>query len=310
MSREPGTSLAAIDSATASAIVEASIRTYFRKRRSRVPAFVDETFSFSGALKTHSRAFGHDLWRAPLNIAMAAPQFGLSALANGFARSGRTKTAHWLRSRELFFRTTVTEEIERRIVVNLLELPYDGPGRPSHVDALAREVLGHERLAGAFDALAGAWGTAERARIEARLSEHATAYLSARAAAGEVVGATITMGAGGLFLHKFTPGFLTLGPALAEAASARIAGTAAALAAGSAALIASVVVSAFAGIITDPIQRALGFHHDRLIRLLDGLEEAFLGSDARLRVPEQYAARLIDMMDVIATIVTHARAVS
>src|SRR5258706_9660340 len=137
MTTLPGKGLPAIDATIARLIVKDSIKTYFRKRRSRVPAFVDETFSFRDALRTHSRAFGHDLWRAPLNIAMAAPQYGIYALANGMARAGRKNAASWLRSRELFFRTTVTEEVERRIIVNLLELPYDGPGKPSFSDALA-----------------------------------------------------------------------------------------------------------------------------------------------------------------------------
>src|ERR1700726_425049 len=91
----PDKNLPTIDGAIARAIVEDSIRTYFRKRRSRVPAFVDETFSFAGAWKTHSRAFGHDLWRAPLNIVMAAPQLGLDAIANGLARARRKKSARW-----------------------------------------------------------------------------------------------------------------------------------------------------------------------------------------------------------------------
>jgi uncharacterized protein DUF6635 len=303
----PDKSLPTIDGAIARAIVEDSIRTYFRKRRSRVPAFVDETFSFAGAWKTHSRAFGHDLWRAPLNIVMAAPQLGLDAIANGLARAGRKKSARWLKSRELFFRTTVTEEVERRIIVDLLGLPYDGPGRPSFSDALAIEILDHEQLAGAFGTLAGTWGSTERARIESRLLDQISIYLNARAAAGEVVGATMTVGAGALLVHRFTPGMLTFGPAVAEAISARVAGATAALVAGSAAFAASVFVSAYAGLITDPIQRLLGFHQARLIRLLDTLEDAFLGGDAQLRVPEQYAARLVDLLDAVASVVRPAR---
>ena len=81
--------LPALNSALAHTIVEDAIRTYFRKRRSRVPAFVDRTFSFSGALKTHRHALGHDLWRAPLNAAMAGPQLGLNAAAGLLAAPPR-----------------------------------------------------------------------------------------------------------------------------------------------------------------------------------------------------------------------------
>jgi hypothetical protein len=42
--------LPVLDHALAHVIVEDAIRNYFRKRRSRVPGFVDRTFSLSGAL--------------------------------------------------------------------------------------------------------------------------------------------------------------------------------------------------------------------------------------------------------------------
>src|SRR6185437_4140352 len=87
--------LPALDHRIAHDIVEDSIRTYFRKRRSRVPGFVERTFSLNAAA-------------AVLRLA------------------GRKQTADRLAARELFFRTTVTQEIERRLIVDLLELPYVG----------------------------------------------------------------------------------------------------------------------------------------------------------------------------------------
>jgi hypothetical protein len=300
---------AAIDGAMARAIVEESIKTYFRKRRSRVPGFVDATFSFSGALSTHRRALGHDLWRAPLNLAMAGPQFALNAAANVLDRTGKASAARKLRSRELFFRTSVAEEIERRLIVDLLELPYTGPGEPSFRDALAVEILGHSKLDDALGALNGAWGETERKRLDTELSEQLAIYLNARTAVGEVTSATLALGIGAATIGQFTPGFLTLGTALAQALSAKVAGTAASFVAGATVIAASAAASAFSGIVTDPLQRATGLHHRRLIALLDALETAFLGGDARLRVPEQYAARLIDLVDAIASILAHARAV-
>ena len=83
------TQLPALDHALAHTIVEDSIRTYFRKRRSRVPGFVERTFSFAGALQTHKNALGHDLWRAPLNAALAGPQLGLNVAAGLLSRYGR-----------------------------------------------------------------------------------------------------------------------------------------------------------------------------------------------------------------------------
>lgn len=300
----------AIDDALAREIVEDSIRVYFRKRRSRVPAFVDETFSFSAALLTHRHALGHDLWRAPLNIALAGPQFAVNAAANVLHRAGRQEVARQLKARELFFPTSVTEEITRRLIVDLLELPYSGPGKPSFRDALAVEILGDKRLEGALSLLSGPWGEAERVRMDARLSEQIAIYLNARAAAGEVGSAALAAGTGALALRQFTPGYLTLGSALAKALSAKLAGSAASFVAGGIVVAASALATAFAGVITDPIQRATGTHHRRLIALLDTLETAFLGGDARFAIPEQYAARLIDLADTIASIIAQIHAAS
>jgi len=299
--------LPALDTALARNIVESAIRTYFRKRRSRVPGFVERTFSLSGALQTHRNAFGHDLWKAPLNAALAGPQIGLNAAAAVLALAGRRRTAERLKSRELFFRTTVTQEIERRLIVDLLELPYTGQGEPSFHDALAVEILGDSRLDGALGMLNGPWGEKQRLQMDDKLVRQLTVYLNARGAAGEIVSAAVTMAAGGAMLHQVTPGLLTLGPALAQALGAKVGGVAA-FSLVTAVLAASATAAAFAGIVTDPIQSALGLHHVRLIGLLDSLESAFLGGDARLAIPEQYAARLIDLVDVIVSVASQMRA--
>jgi hypothetical protein len=299
--------LPALDSALARTIVDDSIRTYFRKRRSRVPGFVDRTFSLAGALQTHRNALGHDLWKAPLNAALAGPQIGLQAIAGVMTLAGRRAAAERLKSRELFFRTSVTEDVERRLIVDLLELPYAAKGKPSFHDALAVEILSDHRLDGALGILNGPWGEKQRLQMDDKLAQRLAIYLNARGAAGELVSAGVTMAAGGIVLHQLTPGFLTLGPALAQTLGAKIGGVAAfSVAAG--VLAASVTAAAFAGVITDPIQSALGIHHLRLINLLDSLEVAFLGGDTRLAIPEQYAARLIDLVDVIVTLTSRMRA--
>jgi hypothetical protein len=298
----------AINHELARSIVESAIRIYFRKRRSRVPRFVEETYSVRGALKLHRHAIGHDLWRAPFNALMAGPQLGLSAAAYAFERAGRTRDAQWLKSRELFVRTTVAHEIKRRIVVDLLELPYSGPGAPSFNDALAIEIMGDQRLRDALSVLEGPWGEDERSRIEALLAENLSIYLNGRAAMNEITSGTLTFGAGAVLLHELTPGILALGPAIARAVAAKTAGTAGALAAGGSVLLATAVASAFSGVVTDPIQKALGLHHRRLIDLLDTLENGFLGGDARLAVHEHYAARLVDIFSAVAAMWSYVKA--
>ena len=56
------------------------------------------------------------------------------------------------------------------------------------------------------------------------------------------------------------------------------------------------------------LARRIGYDKTRLIALLDTLETTFLGGDARLAIPEQYAARLIDLVDALVSIAGHMRA--
>ncbi len=302
--------LPTVDSALARQIVEDAIRRYFRKCRSRVPGFVDATFSLRGAAGLHAHALGHDLWRAPLNILMAGPQLGLNVAADLLARKGRRRQAQALRARELFFRTSVADAIERAILVDLLELPYAGPGTPAFRDGLAVEILADPRLKGALGILEGPWGEGERQRMDTLLVENLSIYLNARTATGELAGALVTLAAGGVLLHQITPGMIALGPALARIVAAKATATTAALMAGGGVLVASAALSAFSGVVTDPLQRRLGLHQHRLIRLLDTLEAGFLGADARLAVREPYAVRLLDTLDALAALVAHMRAVS
>jgi hypothetical protein len=82
----------------------------------------------------------------------------------------------------------------------------------------------------------------------------------------------------------------------AAASSALVAGATGGLMLGAAAL------SAFSGVVTDPVQRRLGIHRRRLERLVLALEQEWLdGNDGRFGVREHYVARLFDVIDLLAT---------
>ena len=58
--------------------------------------------------------------------------------------------------------------------------------------------------------------------------------------------------------------------------------------------------AAFAGILTDPLQRRLGLHQRRLLRMLDVLERQL--RDPRspaFAVHDHYVARLVDLFDIL-----------
>jgi hypothetical protein len=62
--------------------------------------------------------------------------------------------------------------------------------------------------------------------------------------------------------------------------------------------------AAFAGVFADPLQSRLGIHRRRLGRLLDTLEEEFVGrGDKPFVAREHFFARLLDLWDALASAV-------
>jgi hypothetical protein len=63
-------------------------------------------------------------------------------------------------------------------------------------------------------------------------------------------------------------------------------------------MAAGAVVAAFSGIIADPLQRRLGLHRRRLLRLVDALEAQF---------SEKGGARLLTLMELLSSAYRLAR---
>ena len=65
----------------------------------------------------------------------------------------------------------------------------------------------------------------------------------------------------------------------------------------------------FSGIVTDPIQRLIGLHRRRLLRLIGGLEDVLCGDgEGRFPLRDHYVARLIDLLDLSAAVLRTVRA--
>jgi hypothetical protein len=313
-------------------IVADASAVYFDGCRERVDGFIDANFSFLGSAKLHRHAVGWDLLKAPANVALSVPQIGLK-LAAGTARAlGRRETAAALAARNLFFDTAVARELRWRIMTELLRLPVAEDGRESRVDGLAEAILADPRvqalLVEAGEAAAARQDDpAFRARLEAALTE----YAGTRSAAAEITTALITLGTGAAAFKTATPGAIALGPVLAGtlAQSAAVSsfplGASAGglwyglfpvqaspfLVAGATAGVLGVaaLATAFAGILSDPVQRALGLHRRRLLALIAGLEAAFRQSDERGFVAyDLYVARLLDLGDILLGITRNLRA--
>ena len=322
---DPSSAVPAEAQAQVERVVSDSIRRYFATRHARVAWFVDRHFGFGGTLRIHRAALGVDVLRAPANLLLAAPHAALKASASLAERLGARRVAVPLGARGLLLRTAVSRELEWLICTELLELPMRLGAREARRDALAETVMEDQRLADMAEAaMRGAGVRANDAAFRTRLTEALANYAGTRAAAAEIATSLVTASSGALVLKQLTPGAITLGPALAATIAQQSAIAAFPLGAGlgsvwyglfpaapSAALVAGLTgglmvgaacFAAFAGIITDPLQRRLGLHARRLHRMLDALERQMLDPAAPgYVVHDHYAARLMDLLDLLGS---------
>jgi hypothetical protein len=314
-----------VDDRFAHTVVIQAMRGYFRERRARVAPFVDRHFSLAGAAVLHAKALGWDLLRAPANLLLAVPNAGAKLVAGGLYAAGATRAARRVRSIRLLLQTDVGRKIHWLIMTELLELPCKLGDYASTRDALAEAVLSEPRVeAIARRALAAIGRHGDDGEFRARLETTLSTYTDTRAAAAEIATALTVLGAGAVGAHQVTPVAMTLGPALAASmaqqaaiASFPLGSTLGGLwytafpAVASPVLVASLtgglmfgaaVLGAFAGVMTDPLQRRFGLHRRRLERLVDALERQWVdGNEGVFVVRDHYAARLLDFLDLLAS---------
>jgi hypothetical protein len=311
-----------IQDAEVRAIVERAIERYVASRHERVPGFVDRHFSLIGSLRLHRQALGLDLVRAPANVILMLPYLGMQVGGAALRRLGARDAARRLGGRTPFLDTDVARELTWRLHSELLELPYDDGRHRSDKDALAEAIVTDPRVAAAVDVLAAvARRHADDPDRQARLRRLLESYAGTRAAAADLVNNVLLASAGMAAFQKLTPGTLTLGPAIAGALAQQAAVASFPLGASlggiwyglfpatpSAPLVAgatgglvllTATTAAFAGVISDPVQRALGLHQRRLQRLIDALGRELKGdSDAAFHARDHYVARIFDLIDL------------
>ena len=307
----------------ARAAVERAIDGYLADRRLRIPEFTRRHFGVRGALRIHRRALGADLLRAPANVLLAVPALASSSLAFGMRKAGWRSASDWLGRRRFLMETDVAREIGWLVQTDLLELPSRMGDRESRRDALLEKILSDPEIDRALWPLLIRLGKrADDPAFRSRLEDMLVTYAGTRAAAAEIASSLASLGAGAIVFNKFTPGALSLGPALAAGlahsmavASFPLGGGLGAMwygffpAVASPALVAGMtgavlggmaVFAAFAGIVTDPVQKAVGLHQRRLCRLVGALETVLKGDgEGRLVVVDHYVARLLDLVDVL-----------
>ena len=302
------------------------MRGYCAARRARITWFVDRHFSLRGAAALHRAALGWDILRLPFNLTMAAPAAGLHLASVGARRLGSKRVARMLARRQLLLPTAVARRLEWLICTELLELPCRIADCVSTHDALAEAIMAEPAVRGALQEAVVAIGRKGadpifRAQIERMLAEYAVT----RGASAEIATALTSLGAGALTLGKLTPGFVSFGPALASIAAQQSAIASFPLGAGLGSLwyglfpvsatpllafgfsggllMVGAILSAFAGVVADPVQRRIGLHQRRLRRLIDAMERQMLDpASSGYVVIDRYVARLIDLVDAVTAI--------
>ena len=303
--------------------VDRAISNYIRSRKEKVPKFSKKFFSFKGSLKVNKRAFGSDLYKAPVNILWALPFIGAKASSSLLKKMGFKKIPAHLERLPVGFETKVQQEINWVIFTELLELPYAQGDRKSFKDALFAEILNQPEISSLFSGdLFKIYLKSKNPKFRAALEENLIEYSKSRTAAADLAGNIITISAGATMFSKLTPGVLTTGGAVASAIAQQAAisnfmfgptlgglyyslfpasaSMGLVIASTGSLMAALAILTSFSGIITDPIQNKLGIHQRRLFKFVDSVDRELRGKgDSKFHIRDQYVARIFDLLDLI-----------
>lgn len=254
-------------------------------RRAEVNAFVRMTFGVRGTLRLHRFAFGADLLRAPANV-LLAPVFLMTRLIALIAKVMRLdKAAVWMSRRKVLLETNVSKQVAVRVLAFVNEIEATGDDV-----AIPNDVLEHE------------------------ISD----YTGVRSAVGEITTTFMIIVVGFFVFQTVTPGVISITGPVAELTAHSLAiaqfplgqklgglyyGVVSTdlelwelVATGVVLAMLASVVTAFSGVIADPLQVLTGTHRRRLNRLLNRLEIASGGSNNIAR--EHVTARVADLTDI------------
>ena len=303
--------------------VDRAISNYIRSRKEKVPKFSNKFFSLKGALKVNKRAFGSDLYKAPVNVLLALPYIGAKASSSLLKKMGFQKIPAHLEKLPVGFETKVQQEINWAIFTELLELPYTQGDRKSYRDALFSEILNQPEISSLFSSdLYKIYLKSKNPKFHAALEENLIEYSKSRTAAADLAGNIITISAGATMFSKLTPGVLTTGGAVASAIAQQAAisnfmfgptlgglyyglfpasaSMGLVIASTGSLMAALAILTSFSGVVTDPIQHKLGFHQRRLFKFIDSLDRELRGKgDSRFHIRDQYVARIFDLLDLL-----------
>lgn len=311
--------------------IRSGIGRYFDDCRARVPAFIDRHFHYPGAIATNRLALGWDMLRAPVNL-LWAPVYALACLVKILTR--KHPGLRWLNGLAdrvpAGFTTRVQRHISDLILVELLNNGQAG-NLPEDNLPTGYSLEGHVLESYLMEALEEVYArhSSEPVNhrqfiklIEPLVADALSQYRITRTASADITNSISCTVLGAFAFQKFTPGGIGLGVVvasmLAKTMAARdfilgetiggwyysvfppepsLATTASVMVAVMAALAA---FAALSGVISDPVQAAMGIHRRRLHKLLDHLErDVSLSTQSSFRPKDQFVARVLDTFDMI-----------
>lgn len=303
--------------------INAGIENYLQSRKAKVPAFVEQHFSFRGALKLHRKALGKDLYKTPLNTLWLAPSAAIKAGSWVLKKTGANGVADKLNALPGGFQTDLQKELNWLIYTELLELPYQQNDRRSTKDALLEAILQDKQLTALIeDYLIEIHRKSNHPEFRRILEKNLIDYAGSRAAAAEIASYIITLSSSYIAFHKALPGALSSGGAAAAAIAQKIAisqfwlgptlgawyyglfpqaASVGLIVTTTGAIIAALgLITTFTGIVTDPLQAKLGLHQKRLNRFIDEFAAEIQGNaEVRRNIKELYITRVFDIIDLL-----------
>ena len=295
---------------------------YFDQCRQQVPYFIDRNFHYPGAWQTNKVALGRDMLLAPLNL-FWAPCYAVACLLRYITRKMHLPRLYNLLNRcPGGMKTEVQIKISGLIYRELLEPEQQNNCLEAHILRSLNQLQTEKNVATNKSSLMEI-----NSNLGQLLKDALDQYGITRTASADITNTFTCTVLGAFTFQKFTPGALGIGVMVAAEIAKEISAKSFILGpligdiyyswfppepslplqVGSTLAIITLlsIFASFSGLLTDPIQAAIGVHKRRLNKMLNHLQADFIQKTrGSFRPKDQFIARFLDMFDAIKTNIT------
>ena len=254
-------------------------------RRAEVDRFVKARYGIRGTFALHRAAFGLDLLRAPVNVALAPIFLLIKLIAILLSAIGAKRIGAWLTHRHVFLKSDMARRIETDLHIFIGQLSAKGLGPEAPPKIIKTQIARHTETRNAVSEITTSLlvliaGLILFDRATPGIISLAGPMAEMRAYSGAVNEFLLGKGMGRMWYSVFPIEMTPVQVILTGVALAMI---------GS-------VVTTFAGLIADPAQVLTGTHRRRLLGLLNRLDQKEIASGLER---EHLLARFGDLFDIL-----------